>query len=107
MLQGVSVFSRKCYERLLQVPAGRVTTYSELARSLGSKGFRAVGRAMNKNPFAPHVPCHRVVASDGSVGGFARGVAKKVALLRREGVEVRQGKVVDFEKVFFRFERET
>jgi len=76
--------------------------YSEIARALRSKGFRAVGGAMNKNPYAPEVPCHRVVGAGGVIGGFASGVLKKVKMLRAEGVEVRGGKIVDFEKVFMK-----
>jgi len=88
---------------LRKVPLGRVTTYGEIARALGSKGFRAVGMAMNRNPYAPEVPCHRVVGVGGKIGGFAEGVEKKIGMLKREGVEVKEGRVVDFEKVFYRF----
>ncbi|MCD4771493.1 MGMT family protein [archaeon] len=93
-------FNERCYEVLRKVPRGRVTTYGEIARVLGSKGFRAVGNAMNKNPYAPSVPCHRVVGAGGKIGGFALGAKKKVEMLKVEGVEVRDGRVVDFEKVF-------
>jgi len=86
------------------VPVGRVTTYGEIARALGSKGFRAVGMSMNKNPYAPEVPCHRVVGAGGKIGGFAEGVDKKIRMLRREGVRVVDGMVVDFERVFWKLE---
>ena len=95
-------FDEKCYEVLRRVPVGRVTTYGEIARALGSGAFRAVGGAMNRNPYAPEVACHRVVCSDGRIGGFANAVEIKVDLLRSEGVEVRDGRVVDFEEKFFR-----
>jgi len=62
---------------------------------------RPVGNALNKNPFAPKVPCHRVVRSDGSLGGFATGAAKKKALLSKEGVRIEGNKLKDFEKVLF------
>lgn len=52
------------------------------------KAARAVGNALNKNPYAPEVPCHRVIRKDGSLGGFALGARKKVELLRREGFNV-------------------
>lgn len=96
-------FNERCYALLKRVPRGKVTTYSELAHALGSRGYRAVGNAMNKNPYAPAVPCHRVVKSDGSLGGFAHGTAAKTRLLKREGVKVRNGHIVDFEKRCFRF----
>jgi methylated-DNA-[protein]-cysteine S-methyltransferase len=95
-------FSESCYDLLRRVPRGRVTTYGEIARALNSKSFRAVGNAMNKNPYAPEVPCHRVVYGDGRVGGFASGVRKKIKMLESEGVKVTNGRVVDFDRVFMR-----
>jgi methylated-DNA-[protein]-cysteine S-methyltransferase len=96
-------FNERCYDLLKKVPLGKVTTYGEIARALGTGAFRAVGNAMNKNPYAPYIPCHRVVGAGGKIGGFASGVEVKVDLLRGEGVEVRGGKVVDFEEKFYRF----
>jgi len=91
-------FSEKCYAVLRKVPRGKVTTYGEIARAVGVLGgARAVGNAMNKNPYAPEVPCHRVICSDGKIGGFATGSAKKVKMLEKENVEVRNWKV-DLEK---------
>ena len=96
-------FSKRCYSLLKKVPRGRITTYGELAHALGTKAYRAVGQAMNKNPDAPVVPCHRVVASSGALGGYAFGVAKKCALLKQEGISIKDGKVLDFEKKLYRF----
>ena len=70
---------------------------------LGTCAYRAVGNAMNKNPYAPQVPCHRVVCSDGSLGGFASGLKRKIEILKSEGVEVKNNMIVDFEKKMFRF----
>lgn len=95
-------FANRCYDVLRRVPRGRVTTYGEIARALGSKGFRAVGMAMKKNPYAPEVPCHRVVGAGGKIGGFASGTGKKIKMLKKEGVDVVEGRVMDFEKRFFR-----
>ncbi len=91
-------FAEKVYEQLMQVPKGKVTTYKKLAGLLGTKAYRAVGSALKNNPFAPEVPCHRVVKSDGKVGGFmgkleGDEVAKKIVMLRNEGVEILGGKV--------------
>jgi methylated-DNA-[protein]-cysteine S-methyltransferase len=82
-----------------------VTTYKEIGNVFGKDGniYRAIGQALNKNPFAPKVPCHRVVSSDGSLGGFAHGTAAKIALLEKEGVAVVDGKIVDFERKVWRF----
>ena len=86
-------FNEHCYQILKKVPKGKVTTYKEIARFLKTKAYRAVGNAMNKNPYAPKVPCHRVVKSDGSIGGFASGIKKKIFMLRKEGVEIKKGKI--------------
>lgn len=91
-----------------RIPRGRVTTYALIARKLNTKAYRAVGNACRRNPYAPRVPCHRVVRSDGSVGGFGgrisgKTVATKMQMLKKEHVEIRRGKIVDFERVVFRF----
>jgi methylated-DNA-[protein]-cysteine S-methyltransferase len=86
-------FNERCYDVLRKVPRGKVTTYGAIAKKLKSKGFRAVGNAMNKNPYAPQVPCHRVVGSNGKMTGFATGVDKKIRMLKKEGVEVKNGRV--------------
>ncbi len=91
-------FNQKCYEILKQVPKGKVTTYKAIAEALGTKAYRAVGNAMNKNDNAPVIPCHRVVGSDGSLTGYAFGLDKKIEILKSEGVEVKNNKVVDLEK---------
>jgi methylated-DNA-[protein]-cysteine S-methyltransferase len=108
--QTIPVFHERIYALLRTVPRGKVTTYMDLAHALGTRAYRAVGQAMRHNPFAPQVPCHRVVASDGRIGGFGgvtRGepVARKIALLKREGVAVQNGRVVEFGKRRHRFAR--
>jgi methylated-DNA-[protein]-cysteine S-methyltransferase len=95
------------FSRCKRVPKGRVTTYKEIGNALGGYGqvYRAVGVALNRNPHAPVVPCHRVVNSDSRVGGFAHGTAKKIEMLRAEGVEIKDGKVVDFERRLYCFRK--
>ncbi len=95
-------FNEKCYSVLRKVPRGKVTTYKELAKALKSKAYRAVGNAMNKNPYAPRVPCHRVVQSNGKVGGFASGTKKKAEMLKKEGIEIVNGKI-DLKKYLYKF----
>lgn len=85
-------FNERVWALTARVPAGRVVTYADLAAALGSKGYRAVGNALNKNPYAPDVPCHRVVGSDGRLTGFAGGLPKKEQLLTAEGVRVARGR---------------
>ena len=66
----ITPFQRKVYMELLNVPTGTTITYGELARRIGCRSAQAVGQALKRNPFAPYVPCHRVVAADGSIGGY-------------------------------------
>jgi methylated-DNA-[protein]-cysteine S-methyltransferase len=100
----MTLFQKKCYEILKKLPQGCITTYADLAIAIGHKGaYRAVGSAMNKNPFAPKVPCHRVIKSNGDLGGYAFGDAKKIKRLHQEGILVRHHKIVDFEKKLFKF----
>lgn len=78
-------FQKKVWKILLTIPRGEVRSYSWVARKIGlPRSARAVGNALNKNPFAPAVPCHRVVRKDGSLGGYAKGLKRKKALLRSE-----------------------
>lgn len=95
-------FNEQCYHVLKKVPRGKVTTYREIARVLKSKAYRAVGNAMNKNPYSPIVPCHRVVNSDGRVGGFAGGTKKKISMLKKEGIEIKKRKI-DLKKYLYKF----
>jgi len=96
-------FYEKCYELLKQIPKGKVTTYKEIAKALNTEAYRAVGSAMKNNPDPVKVPCHRVVKTDGSLGGYAYGEIKKKSLLKEEGVKVKNGKIVDFETILHRF----
>ena len=96
-------FYDRIYDKLKKVPKGKVTTYKILAESIGTKAYRAVGQAMNKNPYAPEVPCHRVVNSKGHLHGYAHGLRKKRELLEKEGIKIRNNKVVDFNKRLYNF----
>lgn len=86
-------FSQKVWAITARIPKGKVVTYGDIARKLNTKAVRAVGGALHRNPFAPEVPCHRVVGSDGSLTGFAGGLPKKQKLLKQEGVAFADGKV--------------
>ena len=66
----ITDFQRRVYLELLRVPRGETITYGELARRIGCRSAQAVGQALKRNPFAPEVPCHRVIASNGTLGGF-------------------------------------
>ena len=66
----ITPFQRRVYLALLDVPPGTTITYGELAKRIGCRSAQAIGQALRRNPFAPDVPCHRVVAADGSLGGY-------------------------------------
>jgi methylated-DNA-[protein]-cysteine S-methyltransferase len=99
----MKTFNQRCYELLRKVPKGKVTTYAELAHALGTRAYRAVGQAMNKNPDVPATPCHRVVNADGRIGGYAYPIEIKINVLKTEGVEVKDGRIVDFKNKLHRF----
>lgn len=96
-------FDQRCYSLLVKVPRGKVTTYKAIGKALGTKAYRAIGQAMKRNPHAPKVPCHRVIRSDGSLGGYAGGLTKKISLLQREGISTRRGMVENFKSKLFEF----
>lgn len=85
----ITEFQRKVYLELLNVPCGETISYKELGLRIGCKSAQAIGQALKRNPFAPEVPCHRVIASDGSIGGFhgqrdGEMIDKKKRLLEEE-----------------------
>ncbi len=93
-MRNITSFELKVYEALKRIPKGKVTTYGQIAKFVGKpNASRAVGNALNRNPHAPMVPCHRVVTSLGLIGGYAFGVKKKIEILKHEGVVVERGKV--------------
>ena len=98
-------FQARVYAALLEVPAGRVITYGDLAAAIGCRSPRAVGQALRRNPFAPVVPCHRVVAAGGRLGGFqgrrdGAALSRKRALLAAEGVLFRNGRLVEPQRLW-------
>lgn len=99
----VTAFQQRVYGLCRQIPMGRVTTYKIIAEKMGVKAYRAVGQALNKNPYAPRVPCHRVIGSDGTLGGFAHGPGRKKSVLRKEGIRFEGNRIKDFEAKIFRF----
>ena len=86
-------FGEQVYHVTKLIPCGHVSTYREIAHALNSKAYRAVGTALNKNPNAPTVPCHRVINTNGNVGGFASGTKNKIKLLKKEGIEIKNNKI--------------
>lgn len=95
-------FNEKVYKLCKKIPKGKVSTYKEVAQALKTKGYRAVGNALNKNSYKT-VPCHRVINSNGKIGGFAKGTKAKIKLLKKEGIKIKNNKIINFEEVLHKF----
>lgn len=102
----MSEFQTRVLELASKIPRGKVTTYKEIARALGRpRAYRAVGNALACNPHPVEIPCHRVVRSDCKIGGYGGNRlagTKKARLLKKENVEIVDGKV-SLKKYMFRF----
>jgi len=95
----LTTFQKKVLELTKKIPKGKVATYGLLAKLLGNEHFsRAVGNALNKNPFPLIIPCHRVIKSNGFVGGFAKGTEIKIKLLKEENIMVNDKNYIDLKK---------
>lgn len=96
-------FQLQCWRALLEIPYGETRTYRDIAKAIGhAQAFRAVGMANNRNPIAIIVPCHRVIASDGTLCGYGGGLDLKRKLLELEGADSR-GRTSGFDKTLFDF----
>jgi len=84
----LTAFERRVLIACAKIPSGQTRTYGQIAASIGKpRSYRAVANALAKNPFAPKIPCHRVVREDGSLGGYSAkgGTRAKLKLLKKEG----------------------
>ena len=88
---------------LSKIPKGRVSTYKEIARAMGTKGYRSIGQLLGKNPEPDQYPCYKIVCSDGSLGGYSGGIKNKIQRLRNDGIVIKNNKVFNFERVLFKF----
>ena len=96
----VTVFQKKVYDATSKIPKGKVSTYKLVAEYIGCRSAQAVGQALKRNPFAPEVPCHRVVSSDLTIGGFGgetsgKKIREKIKILKSEGVKFKKGIIAD------------
>ena len=101
-------FSEKVYQLCKAIPKGRISTYRDIGKKLEIKSYRAIGQALKRNPNPILIPCHRVVSSSGKIGGFkvktsGEEIKEKIKLLEKEGVEVKDNKIINFEKVLYKF----
>ena len=104
----VTNFQKKVYELVSQIPKGKVSTYKIIAQKMNTNAYQAIGQALMKNPFAPDVPCHRVVSSDGTIGGFkgeseGKAIEEKISMLKKERIKIKNNRIIDFEKRLFTF----
>jgi methylated-DNA-[protein]-cysteine S-methyltransferase len=96
----ITQFQSLVYEATQKIPKGKVSTYQRIAKAIKRPGSaRATGNALNRNPFVPGVPCHRVVKSDGTLGGYAGGEREKANILEKEGIRIKERKLVDFKEI--------
>ncbi len=99
-----TAFEERVYEATCQIPRGKVSTYGLIGRSIGCGSSQAVGQALRRNPRAPRVPCHRVIASSLTIGGFdgerdGAKITRKLKMLGAEGVRFIDGRLADPERV--------
>ncbi|OYT32463.1 cysteine methyltransferase [Candidatus Woesearchaeota archaeon] len=96
--------AQKVYAMCKKIPKGKISTYGIIAKKIKTSP-RAVGQYLKKNPYSPKIPCHRIVHSDGRIGGFfgTKKVKDKIKLLKKEGIIVQKGKIKDFNKKIFKF----
>lgn len=101
----ITPFAKRVYAAVAAIPRGRVSTYRLVAAAVGCGSARAIGQALKRNPFAPRVPCHRVIASGLTLGGFrgktrGRALGDKMALLAAEGVVFEEGRLKEPRRLF-------
>lgn len=87
-------FAKKVLSVTKKIPTGSVATYCQIAKLIKNpRAYRAVGQVLGGNPTPITIPCHRVVRSDGNLGGYAFGIEKKSRLLKKEGIKIQDGKI--------------
>jgi methylated-DNA-[protein]-cysteine S-methyltransferase len=101
----VTPFQQRVYAAVSLIPRGKVSTYRDVAEFIGCGSPRAVGQALRVNPFAPQVPCHRVIAASLDLGGFqgkreGAAIERKRRMLASEGVHFKSGRLAEPERVF-------
>lgn len=94
MTVNITPFQERVYKECSKIPRGKVSTYKAIAKKLKSSP-RAVGQALKRNPYAPKIPCHRVIKSDGTLGGYYGVInsSKKIRILKSEGIKIKNNKV--------------
>ena len=98
-------FDEKVFQLTKQIPKGRVSTYKIIAEKLGTRAYRAVGNALRKNKNPIIIPCHRVINNNGAIGGYSgiRESSKKIGLLRKEGITIKNRKIIGLKNRLYKF----
>ena len=101
------MLAEQVYTLCKQIPKGKVTTYRAIAEALNTKAYQAIGQALKRNPYAPNVPCHRVISSTGNLHGFkgkrkGKALQEKKKLLEKEGIIIKREKI-DLKKYLHTF----
>ena len=101
-LKMITKFQNRVYKIISKIPRGRVVSYQDVASKLGNKNLaRAVGQALNRNPFAPKIPYHRIISKDGRLGGYKLGSKNKRKILLAEGIKFNGNNLVP-QRCFFK-----
>lgn len=87
-------FERRVLFEVMKIPRGEIRTYKNIAEAVGTKAYRAVGTALSRNPLPIIIPCHRVVKSDLSIGGYKGGMEMKKEILENEGLSIFNNKII-------------
>ena len=103
MVKVNSNIAEKCYHLLIEIPKGKVTSYKIIANKLNVNSYRYIGKILGQNKNAPYIPCHRVVMSNGYIGGYIFGVNNKIKLLKEEGIEIFNGRIKNFKQNLYQF----
>jgi O-6-methylguanine DNA methyltransferase len=102
LLSHKTAFERAVLLMTFQIPEGKISTYQRIAQKIGRpRAYRAVGNALHRNPFAPIIPCHRVIRSDGKFGGNENEADLRMHRLKQEGIHINKGRVTITEQILF------
>jgi len=98
MILFINIKQKDLYNLLIKIPKNRITTYKILAKKLRTSP-RAIGKMLNANKYPEKYPCYKVVMNDGRIGGYSSSIKEKIKLLRKDGIEVRNGKIEKFRQI--------
>lgn len=96
---------KKIFILLKEIPKGKVSTYKILAQKIGKPNcFRLIGKILASNRFTKKYPCYKIVKSNGEIGGYNRGEKNKIILLKKDGIEIKKDRIVNFKKHIFKYD---